>query len=140
VLCWVPWYSFSLLCWSLDLGICFLHFPLIPVLICCWGENGFHPFFHLPIIPLGAVTVPVLCVIEYYLAYNSKSNDIQNGRVRRKRKQRKKRLKNREPKKLTGSDSVVINSELNKHVERKRKKKNDDRKKIPGSDAINFQS
>jgi hypothetical protein len=30
---WVPWYSLSLFCWSLDLAVCFLHFPLNPVLI-----------------------------------------------------------------------------------------------------------
>jgi hypothetical protein len=35
---WVPWYNFSLFCWNLNLGICFLHFPLIPVLIHYWGE------------------------------------------------------------------------------------------------------
>jgi hypothetical protein len=30
------------------LGIHFLHFPLNPVLIYFWGENGFHPFFIFP--------------------------------------------------------------------------------------------
>jgi hypothetical protein len=37
-LCWVPWYSFSLFCWSLNLCIHFLHFPLVPLLICYWGK------------------------------------------------------------------------------------------------------
>jgi hypothetical protein len=44
-LCWVPWYSLSLFCFSLDLGICFLHFTLNPVLLYFWVENGFSPFF-----------------------------------------------------------------------------------------------
>jgi hypothetical protein len=35
---WVPWYNLSLLCWSLDLAICFLHFPLYPVLIYLEGR------------------------------------------------------------------------------------------------------
>jgi hypothetical protein len=35
-------------CWSLELGICFLHFHLNPVLIYFMGENGFHPFFIFP--------------------------------------------------------------------------------------------
>jgi hypothetical protein len=46
-------------------------------------------------------------------------------------------------KKLTGRDSALINSELNKHLERKRKKKKEERKKekkIPDSDAVKFQS
>jgi hypothetical protein len=33
-----------LFCWSLELGIHFLHFPLNLVLIKFCGENGFHPF------------------------------------------------------------------------------------------------
>jgi hypothetical protein len=45
---WVPWYSFSLFCWSLNLGIHFLHFPLVPILIYYWGKNGFHPFSIFP--------------------------------------------------------------------------------------------
>jgi hypothetical protein len=35
---WVPWYSFSLFCWSLNLGICHLHIPLVPILIWSWGK------------------------------------------------------------------------------------------------------
>jgi hypothetical protein len=47
------------------------------------------------------------------------------------RKQRKKRKrKNREPKKLTGRDSVLINSEQNKHS-REREKKREKGKKNP---------
>jgi hypothetical protein len=45
--------------------------------------------------------------------------------VRGKRKERK---KYRELKKLTGRDSVLINSELNKHLERMRKKKREKKK------------
>jgi hypothetical protein len=41
---WVPWDSLSLFCWSL----CFLHFPLNPILFYFGGENGFHPFFVFP--------------------------------------------------------------------------------------------
>jgi hypothetical protein len=37
-----------LFCWSLNLGIYFLHFPLVPALIYYWVENGFHPFFVIP--------------------------------------------------------------------------------------------
>jgi hypothetical protein len=33
-----------LFCWSPELGIHFLHFPLNPVLNYFWGENGFHLF------------------------------------------------------------------------------------------------
>jgi hypothetical protein len=40
----ILWHSLSLFCWSLDLAICFLHFPLNPVLINFGGKNGFHPF------------------------------------------------------------------------------------------------
>jgi hypothetical protein len=32
--------------------------------------------FHLPIIPVGTVSVSVLCVIQYWLTYNSKINKI----------------------------------------------------------------
>jgi hypothetical protein len=45
---WVPWHSLSLFCWSPELGISFLHFPLNPVLIYLGEENGFHPFFIFP--------------------------------------------------------------------------------------------
>jgi hypothetical protein len=30
--------QFIFFCWSLDLCICFLHFPLVPVLIYYWGK------------------------------------------------------------------------------------------------------
>jgi hypothetical protein len=48
----VLWHSLSLFCWSLDLGICFLHFPLVPVLIYCWGEISFPLFSMFPSLPL----------------------------------------------------------------------------------------
>jgi hypothetical protein len=48
-------------------------------------------FFCLPIIVLGAVIVPVLCAIEYFLACNNNSGDIWNGRVRGDGKQRSER-------------------------------------------------
>jgi hypothetical protein len=52
-LCWVPWHNLSLFCWSLQLDIHFLHFPLNPVLIYFGeGENGFHPFFIFPMLHL----------------------------------------------------------------------------------------
>jgi hypothetical protein len=41
---WFPWYCLSLFCWSPELGIHFLHFPLNPVLIYFRGENFFIPF------------------------------------------------------------------------------------------------
>jgi hypothetical protein len=44
---WVPCYSLSLFCWSLDLAIHFFQFPLNPVLI-HFLENGSHPFFIFP--------------------------------------------------------------------------------------------
>jgi hypothetical protein len=46
---------------------------------------------------------------------------------------REKEKKNREPKKSTGRDGEITNSEPNKQLERKRKK-------IPGSGTIEFQS
>jgi hypothetical protein len=63
-------------CWSLDLGICFLHFPLVPVLICYWGGKWFPSFFHLLIFALATVTVLVLCVIQYCLTWNSNCDNI----------------------------------------------------------------
>jgi hypothetical protein len=41
---WVPCYSLSLFCWSLDLAICFLHFPLNPLLIYFLGRKIYIPF------------------------------------------------------------------------------------------------
>jgi hypothetical protein len=41
---WIPWYSLSLFFWSLDLGICFLYFPLNPILIYFWGRMVSIPF------------------------------------------------------------------------------------------------
>uniref|UniRef100_A0A8C0ZXJ9 Neurobeachin-like protein 1 n=1 Tax=Castor canadensis TaxID=51338 RepID=A0A8C0ZXJ9_CASCN len=41
---WVLWHSLSSFCWSLDLSTCFLHSPLVPVLIFCCGETGFPDF------------------------------------------------------------------------------------------------
>jgi hypothetical protein len=70
------WHSLSWFCWSLDLTICFLHFPLVPVLIFCWGGYWFPCFFHLPIIALDIVTVPVLCAIKCFLACNNNNGDI----------------------------------------------------------------
>jgi hypothetical protein len=49
---WVPWHSLSLFCWSLEVGICFLHFLLNHVLIYFLGENFFHPFFIFPLFHL----------------------------------------------------------------------------------------
>jgi hypothetical protein len=72
----VLWHSLSSFCWCLDLSICFLHFPLVPVLIICCGETGFPVFFRLPIIVFGVVTVPVLCAIKYFLAYNNNNGNI----------------------------------------------------------------
>jgi hypothetical protein len=46
-----------------------------------------------------------------------------------KAKKEKKKEKNRELKKLTGRDIVLISSELTKHLERKRKKKKEEKKK-----------
>jgi hypothetical protein len=86
VLHWILWHSLSLFCWSHDLSICFLHFPLVPVLIYYWGETGF-PFFHLPIFALAIVTVLVLCAIKYFLACNNNNGDIWNGRLRGEGKQ-----------------------------------------------------
>jgi hypothetical protein len=40
------------------------------------GGNWFPSFFHLLIIALATVTVPVLCVIQYCLAYNNNDDDI----------------------------------------------------------------
>jgi hypothetical protein len=48
----VPWDSLPLFCLDLELGIHFLHFPLNPVLIYYWGENGFCPFFIFPFLHL----------------------------------------------------------------------------------------
>jgi hypothetical protein len=44
VLHWVPCYSLFLFCCSLDLGICFLHFPLNPLLIYFEGRMVSIPF------------------------------------------------------------------------------------------------
>jgi hypothetical protein len=41
---WVPWYSLSVLGWSLDLGICFLHFALNPLLLYFGGKIVSIPF------------------------------------------------------------------------------------------------
>jgi hypothetical protein len=43
--CWVPWHHLSLFCWSLELSVHFLQFPLNPVLNYFGGKNGFHPIF-----------------------------------------------------------------------------------------------
>jgi hypothetical protein len=103
-------------------GVHFLHFPLNPVLIYFGGRGGeWFPFlFHLPIIPLGAVFVPVLCVIYYYLIYDSKSNENKKEREKRKMKEKK---KNRGPKISTERDCRLTNNEQNKQLETKRKKK-----------------
>jgi hypothetical protein len=45
VLRWVLWYSLSLFCWSLNVGICFLHFPPVPVLTTYWGGKMVSIFF-----------------------------------------------------------------------------------------------
>jgi hypothetical protein len=63
---WVPWDSLPLFCWSLELGIHFIYFPLNPVLIHFCRENVFHPFFVFPLNSFGAVTVlehPVLVLV-----------------------------------------------------------------------------
>jgi hypothetical protein len=55
-------------------------------------------------------------------------------RIERKEKERKgKKEQNTEPKKSTGRDVGLINSEQNEHLERKRKK-------FPGSGTMEFQS
>jgi hypothetical protein len=55
-------------------------------------------------------------------------------KLRKKEKKEKERKeKNREPKKSTGRDSGLTNSEEDKHLERKKKK-------IPGLGTIEFQS
>jgi hypothetical protein len=46
--CWGLWCHLSLFCWSLELDIHFLHFPLNPILNYFRGENDFHPFFVYP--------------------------------------------------------------------------------------------
>jgi hypothetical protein len=50
-----------LFCWSLELGIHFLHFPPNPVLIYFWGENSFHPFFVFPLLHM-ALFLSLVCV------------------------------------------------------------------------------
>jgi hypothetical protein len=62
---WVPWYSLSLFCWSLDRGIHFLHFALNPILLYFGGREWFPSLFLLPIFPRDTVSVPGLCVIWY---------------------------------------------------------------------------
>jgi hypothetical protein len=42
---WVPWHHLSLFCWSPELSICFLLFPLNPVLNYFWGGMVSIPFF-----------------------------------------------------------------------------------------------
>jgi hypothetical protein len=44
-------------------------------------RNWFPCFFCLLIIVFGVVTVPVLCAIKYFLAYNNNNGNIYNGRV-----------------------------------------------------------
>jgi hypothetical protein len=41
-----------LFCWSPELGIRFLHFPVNLVLNYCFAENGFYPFFVFPLLHL----------------------------------------------------------------------------------------
>jgi hypothetical protein len=42
----------------------------------------FPSLFHLPIALLGAVSVPGLFVLKYYLTYNSKTNKTKNAKKR----------------------------------------------------------
>jgi hypothetical protein len=51
-----------LFCWSLKLGIRFLHFPLNPVLN-YFGGRMVSILFSSSTAPLGAVSVPGLCAI-----------------------------------------------------------------------------
>jgi hypothetical protein len=93
-------------------GYPFSSFPSESCINLFLGREWFPYLFHLPITPLIAVSVPGLCVIYYYLTYNSKSN-----KTRKKKK--------REPKKSTG---------------RGVDKQTDLKKKIPCSVTIEFQS
>jgi hypothetical protein len=56
----------------------------------------------------------------------------------KEKEEKEKTKKNREPKKSTGRDGVLTNSEQDKHLEIKRKKKS--KKKLPGSGTMEFQS
>jgi hypothetical protein len=47
-----------LFCWSPELGISFLHFPLNPALNYFFEDSGFHPFFFFP---------PLHLVLCYYV-------------------------------------------------------------------------
>jgi hypothetical protein len=94
-------------------------FPSFPSESCTnlfFGGKWFPSLFHLPIIPLGAVSVPGLCVIYYYLTYNSKTNKTKKEREKRKRK------KKEEPKKSTGKDGGQTNSKQDKQTFKEKKK------------------
>jgi hypothetical protein len=69
---------------------------MVCALIYYWGGKWFPSFFCLPIIALATISVPVLCVIQYCLSYNSNNGDIWNGRVRGKGKQRRERNKTKQ--------------------------------------------
>jgi hypothetical protein len=57
------WHNLSSFSWSLELSICFLHFPLVPVLIFCCGETGFPVFSVFPSLPL--VLLLSLCCVQF---------------------------------------------------------------------------
>jgi hypothetical protein len=58
---WVLWHSLSSFCWSLNLSTCFLHSPLVPVLIFCCGETSFPVFSVFLSLPL-VLLLSLYCV------------------------------------------------------------------------------
>jgi hypothetical protein len=83
---WVPWHTLSLFCWSLELDIHFLHFPLNPILIYFWGKMVSIPFL--------SSHCSIWCcfcpwsVCNLVLAYKSKTN-----KTKKERKKMRERLK-----------------------------------------------
>jgi hypothetical protein len=61
-LCWVPCHGLSLSCWSLELGM-FSSFPYESCIKLFLVGAWFPSIFCLPITPLGAISVPGLCVV-----------------------------------------------------------------------------
>jgi hypothetical protein len=88
---WVPCDSLPLFCWS-GTGYPFSSFPSESCTNLFLGGEWFPSLFHLLIIALGAVSVPALCVILYYLSYN----ETKRERERRKRKKKMENQRNQQ--------------------------------------------
>jgi hypothetical protein len=73
---WVPWYSLSLFCWSLDLRMfSSFHSKSCTTLFFGVGGEWFPSLFLLPIFPLGTVSIPGRTMSNLILAgYNINAN------------------------------------------------------------------